>query len=443
MNDAPVARSRRGHIIVLALVFAGIFMTVGTALAGQVTAYSRLTYTMVAGAQALAIAEGALDNAIDRLNENPSYSGETDTPLGNGMFTVAVAAIDTRTKRVTATGYVPNRQDPVSTKTIEADVAIRNDVISFNYGIQTGNGGFFMDNSAKVIGNVFSSGSVIGTSQNYIYGDVISAGPTGLVYGIHATSSVYAHSIGNASENTVIDTNAYYASSKVNTSVGGTSYPGSPDQPVVPLPISDEQIAEWESEAAAGGVAACPDGSYDITSGTADLGPVKIPCDLVVSNNAVVTVHGHVWVAGDILIQNSAIVKMSPALGAENVSIIADNPANRLTSSKISVKNTATFRDSGTPGSFVFLISQNNSAEMGGDEEAFTLTNSASALVAYAAHGLLPLENTISLKEATAYKIRLKNSANVTYDSGLPNAAFKTGPGGSWGFVPGTYAITR
>ena len=71
------------------------------------------------------------------------------------------------------------------------------------------------------------------------------------------------------------------------------------------------------------------------------------------------------------------------------------------------------------------------------------LTNSASAMIAYAAHGLIPLENTVSLKEVTAYKIHLKNSANVRYDTGLANVVFDSGPGGSWEFVPGTYAIVN
>ena len=94
-----------------------------------------------------------------------------------------------------------------------------------------------MDNSSKVIGNVFSGGSVIGTSQNYIYGDVISSGANGLVYGIHATSSVYAHTIGDASESTLIDKDAYYHTTKTNTTVSGTSFPNSPDQATTSLPI--------------------------------------------------------------------------------------------------------------------------------------------------------------------------------------------------------------
>ena len=251
-----------------------------------------------------------------------------------------------------------------------------------------------MDNSSSVIGNVFSGGSVIGSSGNYIYGDVISSGANGLVYGIHATSSVYAHTIGGASQATIIDKNAYYTT-KTNTTVTGTSYPNSSDQAAVPLPISDEQIGAWETLATAGGTATCSDGSYNISSGSASIGPLKIPCNLNISGSSVVTVGGHIWVTGNIIVQNSAKVKMAASLGASNVAIIADKPTDRLNGSTIKVQNSATFENSGTVGSFVFLISQNNSAENGGDEEAFELSNSASALVAYAAHGLIPLANSI------------------------------------------------
>lgn len=443
MNHTFALRYKKGQIILLAVVLAGVFAMVSTALVSFVNSYGRAERTTVAAAQALAIAEGALENAIGKLNQNPAYAGETNTALGGGTFTVTLSTIDTGTKRVTVTASVPNTVTPTAIKIVKANIGINSSAISFHYGIQSGNGGFKMENSSKVTGNVFSSGSVIGTSQNMIYGDVISSGAGGLVYGIHATSSVYAHRIGNASESTVIDKDAYYATTKTNTTVTGTSHPGSADQPVADLPISDEQISQWEATAAAGGTITCSNGSYNITSGSRSLGPVKIPCNLDISGSAVVTIQGHIWVTGNITVQNSAKVKMDPALGATNVAIIADNPTNRLTSSTIKVKNTATFENSGTAGSFVFLISQNNSAETGGDEEAFELSNSASALVAYAAHGLIPLENTVSLKEVTAYKIRLKNSASVTYDSGLPSAVFQSGPGGSWSFVPGSYAITR
>ncbi|MFZ3044084.1 MAG: hypothetical protein WA058_03200 [Minisyncoccia bacterium] len=436
-------RCTQGQVMLLTLVFAGIFAVVGTALVGSLTSYGRAERTTVAASQALALAEGAIDKAVSQMNQNPSYIGESNTVLGPGTFTITVATVDTDTKRITATGYVPNNASPTAIKTIQANVGINNSVISFHYGIQSGNGGFFMDNSARVTGNVFSSGSVIGTSQNDVIGDVISSGASGRVYGIRATGSVYSHFLGNSSETTIVEKDAYYYSTKTNTTVRGTSYPGSPDQSPVSLPISDEQIADWETQAAAGGIATCLDGVYTIREGNVSIGPLKIPCDLDIINGPTVTIQGHLWVTGNISIRNTAVVKMAASLGASNVAIIADNPSNQLTSSTIHVENQATFQNSGTPGSFVFLISQNRSAEAGGEVAAFNLVNSASALVAYAAHGLIPLANTVSLKEITAYKIRLQNSANVTYDTGLPSAVFESGPGGSWSFIPGSYAITR
>ncbi|MDB5244446.1 MAG: hypothetical protein JWN18_316 [Parcubacteria group bacterium] len=430
----------RGYILLLSLIFLGIFFVIASAYVSSITSSLKNARYAVQSTAALSLAEAGIDKAAYELNQNPSYTGETDTPLGGGTFTVTTATIDSGTKRITAVGYIPNRLNPIVKKTVVANVGLGDATVAFHYGIQSGEGGFTLSNSSKIIGNVFSGGAVIGSGGNYIYGDVVSSGPSGLVYGIHATSSVYAHTIGSAGVATVVDKNAYYTT-KTNTTVSGTSYPGSVDQDAVPLPISDAQISDWENQAEAGGLATCSSGTYQISSGSVTIGPLKIPCNFVVSGSAVVTVAGHIWVTGNITIQNSSLIKMSPSLGATNVAIIADNPADQLTGSLVSVRNTASFQNSGTSGSYVFLISQNKSAENGGSVTAIDLGNSASALVAYAAHGLIPLANSVSLKEATAYKITLQNTASVTYDTGLPSAVFESGPGGSWVFDRGSYVI--
>ncbi|KKW43945.1 MAG: hypothetical protein UY97_C0001G0029 [Parcubacteria group bacterium GW2011_GWB1_57_6] len=430
--------------MLLALVFAGIFMTVSTALVGYLTSYGRAERVTVAAAQALAIAEGAFDEATYQLNQNPAYTGEANTALGNGMFTIAVQDIDPNIKRITATGYVPDNQNPTATKIVQADVGLDNANIAFHYGIQAGNGGFSMNNTSKIIGNVFSSGPVTGSGGNYIYGDVISSGPNGIIYGVHATSSAYAHTIGLGSQPTTIDGDAYYVT-KVNTTVNGTLYPNSPDQAEVALPISDEQIALWESYAAEGGtISSCDShGDYTISTDVA-LGPKKIACNLIVkSSSGVLTVTGPIWVTGNITTQTGPTIRIDPALGDQNVAIIADNPSNPTGSGVITVGQSTEFFGSGAPRSFVFLISQNRSAEQGGSNVAVSLGQGASALVAYASHGRLTLGQSVNVKEATGYKISLSQSATVTYDTGLPNTAFQAGPGGSWAFIPGSYAITR
>jgi hypothetical protein len=291
---------------------------------------------------------------------------------------------------------------------------------------------------------VFSGGSVIGNNNNLISGDVVSAGAGGLIKGIHATGNAYAHTIGQAGAGNAvtIDGDAYYVS-KTNTTVSGTLHPGSPDLSTVPLPISDAKIAEWEATAVAGGTISNCDaqGNYEITS-SRSLGSIKIACNLVVkSTSAVLTVIGPIWVAGNITTQTGPTIKLDASLGSQNVAIIADNPSNTTGSGVITIGQSTIFQGSGAVGSFVFLISQNNSAETGGSNVAIDMGQGASALVAYAAHGLLTLSQSVSVKEATGYKIDLSQSANVTYDTGLPSTVFQTGAGGSWAIVPGTYSM--
>ena len=310
--------------------------------------------------------------------------------------------------------------------------------ISFHYAVQAGYGGFTLDQSSSITGNVYSDGPVIGTG-NYIYGDVVSSGATGTVYGIHATGSVYSHNIGSVGTATIIDKDAYYQTI-TNTTVTRTEYPNSADLGTSSLPISDQQIEEWESDALFGGVMSSEEcDNYNVNSNLCTIsedktiGPIKIPFNLTVKNSGkILTIAGPVWVTGNITFSTQPIIRMDPNLGSQNVPIIADNPSNRLTSSVVTVEQGAEFEGSGSEGSFVFIISQNKSAETGGGVAAITLQQGASALVVYASHGLINLTQSVGVKEITAYKISLFNTASVTYDRGLPSTVFSSGPTGGY-----------
>lgn len=435
-------KNQQGYLIIFAILFLALFLALSASLLGYTTINLNSVRQSYGDARALYLAQAGIEEAISQLNLNPGYSGESNTPLGDGVFTVSVAAIDASDKKITATGFIPDSNNPISKKTVSATAAISSSSVSFHYGVQAGNGGFTLSNSSSIIGNVFSSGPVIGNNNNWIYGDAVSAGAGGLVYGIHATGTVFSHTIGDISAATAVDKDAYYMV-KTNTTVTGTSHPGSTDQNPVPMPISDAQISQWESEAAAGGTISSCDGSGNyVVSSSMSLGPVKIACNLVVkSSSGVLTVTGPIWVTGDITTQTGPTIRMDPSLGSQNVAIVADNPLNQAGSGIITVGQTSIFQGSGSPGSFVFLISQNNSAETGGGVTALSMNQGTSALVAYASHGLASLSQSVNVKEVTAYKISLSQSASVTYDTGLPSTLFETGPGGSWGYLPGSYAI--
>lgn len=374
------------------------------------------------------LANGGLEDLIYRIKNGKQYSISEVISLNGSYATTTVA--DTSTgKTLVSTGNVNS-----DIRKVQASLVLGTGV-AFYYGVQAGQGGFDLQNSSSIVGNVYSGGPITG-SGNYIYGDVVSSGSSGLINGIHATGTAYAHTI----QNSVIDKDAYYVT-RTSTTVGGISHPGSPDLPNADLPISDAQISTWESDAAAGGTVTCTGGTYSISANTT-IGPKKIPCNLNISGNTILTLTGHIWVSGNITIQNSSIIKVSSSLGNKSVVMIADNPGNRTTSSTISLQNSSSFQNSGTAGSFVFMISMNNSGETGGGTQAIANANSSGgAVVLYAPHGLITLQNSINVKEVTAYRITLQNSAQVKYDTGLPSTLFNSGPGGgfdinSWGEVP-------
>src|ERR1035437_9425791 len=129
-------KDHRGYILVLALVFLGILSAVASAYLGSVTSSTKRERYDVESAQALAIAEAGMDQAAYQLNQNPSYTSETNTALGAGTFTTTVTSINGSSKRISVTASVPNNTSPLATKTIKATVSINNASISFRYGVQ-------------------------------------------------------------------------------------------------------------------------------------------------------------------------------------------------------------------------------------------------------------------------------------------------------------------
>lgn len=365
------------------------------------------------------MAESGVEDLSYRLIKGKNYSA-TEVLSLDGFFATTTVADINGDKEIIATGTASKmiRRTKVKLKIDEGT--------SFFYGMQTDQGGIVMSNSSEVVGNVFSNGPIKGYNSNIIRGDVISAGPSGLVDGVEATSSVYAHTIINSD----IEKDAYYQVIS-GTEVDGVSYPGSPDQATSSLPISDAQIDEWKTEAAAGGThtSPCP---YTV-SGTVSIGPKKINCDLNITGSAIVTLNGPIWVSGNINFSNTADVKINPSLGDKSVAVIADKETNRNSSSQIFISNSVEFFGSGSSKSYILLVSRNNSAELGGGNSAINISNSAKGkALLYAPHGLMYLSNSIRVKEASAYKIQMSNSAKIIYETGLANLLFTSGPSGGY-----------
>lgn len=164
-----------GAIILIAIVFMAILLTMSTAIWGYTTLQVKASRQAVLRTQALHLAEAGLDKAISELNINQSYTGEANSVLGQGTFTSAVSSIDPNTKQITSTAYIPNSITPKEEVTVKMNVTLNLASVAFNFGVQVGAGGLRMDNNSAINGNVYSNGDVYG-GNGTVTGDVTVAG---------------------------------------------------------------------------------------------------------------------------------------------------------------------------------------------------------------------------------------------------------------------------
>lgn len=309
---------------------------------------------------------------------------------------------------------------------------------SFNYGLQAGNGGISLANNSRIIGNVYSNGTVSGSgNSSEILGDVVSAGPSGLIRDITATGTMYANTI----DNIEAGKDAHYNNDLGGTTVVGTRYTPVVNKPTTTFPISTTTVEEWRAAIADHGTTIqatdpqCAGGTYTIDA-SITIGYVKIECNLDIKETGgtvLVTLDGPVWVVGDISFTQGPTLEVDPSLGRRSVQMIADDPADRNTSSKIEIRNSTDFQGSGDSRSYIMLMSLNEAASNGGSETAIDVSQSANgSVIAYADKGLVEIGNGIDLREITGYQINVEQNTDVVYETGLASLLFTSGPGGGY-----------
>jgi len=157
--------------------------------------------------------------------------------------------------------------------------------------------------------------------------------------------------------------------------------------------------------------------------------------NLTVQNGGKLALTGTVHVTGNIILYQNAEVYLDPSYGALSGLIINDGTIN--------VENNVIFCGSGyTPAtkvcstankSYIMLLSTSSA------DPAINVANNAKAVIFYAANGGIYLKNGAGVFEATGNKLTIEENATVTYESGLANSNFSSGPGASWSIKKGTW----
>jgi hypothetical protein len=364
------------------------------------------------------MAESGVDDVLYRVKNAMTVSGSETLVLGTQTATTTLTDLGNNVKQIETLGDVKNR---------ERSVAVRvetSDGISFSYGVYVGTGGLTMSGSTRITGNVSSNGPIVGNSSSYITGSAISTGPTGSITGGGQWNQFRVGTVsGIAQAHTTYGVNVtgalYCQTGTQNNKACNTTLP---DAPVQAFPITDAHIQEWKDAAVLGGTHA---GNYSLGgSSTASIGPKKINGNLTVNGSGVLTVTGTLHVTGNLSVSGAGIVKLASSYGASSDAIIVDGT--------VTIAGSSPINGSGSAGSYILVLSNSTSSS------AINISGAAGAVILVAPNGTLTFSGSASAKEAMAKTMSLSGATNVTYETGLIDPNFSSGPSGtyvvqSWG----------
>jgi len=456
-------RNDHGQTVIVVLIFVATAAVLAAAFLEFLSQNTFLSGREISQEKALHLADAGLARAIWEIRQNQSWSGIGETALGDGSYEVTVTTLGGNDKKVEATGYLPSKANAKVKKKIRAILTGGGVGSSFYYGVQVGAGGLIMDENSEVrgaatsSGNVYSNGSIVGANGAKITGNITAAG-TSTMDNVIVLGTGRAHAITNSR----ICGDAYYTTID-QSSLNFVNDPASPpcndpltpgtattaaDSPVENMPISSSTIQVWKDDAAAGGTinGNCGDngapGCNIDDEGTLSLGPKKINGNLVLTKKQTMVVTGTLYFTGylDIDSSSGATIKCNSSYGANSCIVITD--------SWVHMQNNATFQGSGTAGSYIIILSTLAGCNGGSQQPqcthynaAMDMHNNATGAIFYAPESMINLHNGVNVTEVTAYKLRLDNNAIVTYEQGLANAQFSSGPAGGWKIKDGSWSI--
>jgi hypothetical protein len=109
-----------------------VLLLAGTSFMTISSTENQIALNERASAQAQLLAEAAIQKAIARLNVAPTYSGETDTPLGGGTFKITATMVPGCTP-TSARALVATAKVPVNGGTATAEIRATADKVSYPF----------------------------------------------------------------------------------------------------------------------------------------------------------------------------------------------------------------------------------------------------------------------------------------------------------------------
>jgi len=169
MNRANIKISNGGYVVIINTLFFLVLSAVLTfGIVKPTLASFHSAKDFMDSKQSFLLANSALEEGLYRLKNSVPISSSEIITLNSNTATVSVAD--------TADGKILTIDSNVNDFQRDLSVSIIQGVgVTFNYGLQAGQGGFDLQGGAYILGNVYSNGDVTGNGLPYITGSATVA----------------------------------------------------------------------------------------------------------------------------------------------------------------------------------------------------------------------------------------------------------------------------
>ncbi len=388
-------------LLILVVVF-GIIISLTVLSLNQ----QRISRNLTASSQAYYTAQAGIEDALIRIKNRLIFSQSYGFEVGDSLVLVEISDNIGGVRTITSSGNVSDR-----IRKIQVNYGSSSVHVSFYYGAQAGEGGVIMRNNSLIKGNVFSNGSILGSGRADITDSVIVAGEKIDNVKIGGDAKVY-----NCYNSTIQGDLFYVIGGTVNCDIVGISDEiGEINKE--DFPISEEVINDWKKEAEQ--TEEVIFGNYDV-GGIDFLGPVHIQGDLTLKVNSTLKMQGIILVSGDLKIENNAVLELDENYYHSLSGVL-------IVEGKVVIRPGGTVRGLVEQGSYIMIVSLNDCLE-----NAVQIDNTSDGGIFFVPYGTILLNQNIKIREATAYKIILRERAEIEYEIGLEDVFFSSGKGGGW-----------
>jgi hypothetical protein len=156
-------------MMILVIFFVFISVTILIGVVNPTIREYKIATDSFKSKQTYFLAESGIEDVIYRLRNSKKTTGTETLVLGDSQSVTTITSLGSNQKQISTLGDIDSHQRKI-------DVVLNTATgISFNYGVQVGQGGINLDGSSGINGNVYANGPIKGSTSSFISGTAISA----------------------------------------------------------------------------------------------------------------------------------------------------------------------------------------------------------------------------------------------------------------------------